>query len=111
MVSTFGRAQGAALRKGFKDDIDTYLLISGNKNDRNRRRNTFWCFSLAGMWSTAFYFGNFLGPTVAGVTVDLYGFRATTVGFFVLMCLMLIVDFFELGYTIKTTKKTGYEQL
>ena len=29
MVSTFGRAQGAALRKGFKDDIDTYLLISG----------------------------------------------------------------------------------
>ena len=63
------------------------------------------------MWSTAFYFGNFLGPTVAGVTVDIYGFRATTVGFFVLMCLMLIVDFFELGYTIKTTKKSGYEQL
>ena len=30
MVSTFGRAQGAALRKGFKDGIDTYLLISGN---------------------------------------------------------------------------------
>ena len=29
MVSTFGRAQGAALRKGFKDDIDTYLLIAG----------------------------------------------------------------------------------
>ena len=32
MVSTFGRAQGAALRKGFKDDIDTYLLISGKSN-------------------------------------------------------------------------------
>ena len=29
MVSTFGRAQSAALRKGFNDDLDTYLLISG----------------------------------------------------------------------------------
>ena len=63
------------------------------------------------MWSTAFYFGNFLGPTVAGVTVDLYGFRATTVGFFALMCLILIADFFELSYTIKASKKHEYEQL
>ena len=30
MVSTFGRAQKAALKKGFKDDIDTYLMIAGN---------------------------------------------------------------------------------
>lgn len=29
MVSTFGRAQGAAQRAGFKDDIDTYILIAG----------------------------------------------------------------------------------
>ena len=29
MVSTFGRAQSAAVRKGFNDDIDTYLLIAG----------------------------------------------------------------------------------
>ena len=41
MVSTFGRAQGAALRKGFKDDIDTYLLISGKKVIKNRTRDTF----------------------------------------------------------------------
>ena len=29
MVSTFGRAIEEALRKGFKEDIDTYLLITG----------------------------------------------------------------------------------
>lgn len=28
MVSTFGRAQGAALNLGFKDDITTHLMIS-----------------------------------------------------------------------------------
>ena len=30
MVSTFGRSQRAAIRKGYNDDMDTYLIISGN---------------------------------------------------------------------------------
>ena len=30
MVSTFGRAQKAAVQKGFPRDIDTYLIISGD---------------------------------------------------------------------------------
>ena len=30
VVSTFGRAQSAALKKGFKDNIETYVLINGN---------------------------------------------------------------------------------
>ena len=66
------------------------------------------------MWSTAFYFGNFLGPTVAGITVDLYGFRTTTVGFFALLCIILVVDFIELSVTVKshkTQQKLGYEEL
>jgi len=29
VVSTFNRSQKAAIRKGFHDDIDTYLIISG----------------------------------------------------------------------------------
>ena len=29
MVSTFSRAQSEALKKGFADDIETYLMISG----------------------------------------------------------------------------------
>ena len=28
MVSTFGRAQAAAIRKGYNDDLDTYIFIS-----------------------------------------------------------------------------------
>ena len=29
LVSSFGRAQNAAFRKGFPKDIDTYLMVSG----------------------------------------------------------------------------------
>jgi hypothetical protein len=28
MVSTFGRAQAAAIRNGFNDDLDTYIFVS-----------------------------------------------------------------------------------
>jgi uncharacterized membrane protein len=41
MVSTFGRAQGAAMRKGFAKDIETYLLISGNFKLKIRKKNVF----------------------------------------------------------------------
>jgi hypothetical protein len=34
MVSTFGRAQAAAIRKGYNDDLDTYIFIS-SKNGKN----------------------------------------------------------------------------
>jgi len=30
LVSTFGRSQKSAIRKGFNDDIDTYLIVTGN---------------------------------------------------------------------------------
>ena len=30
MVSSFGRAQSAALKLGYADDINTYIMISGN---------------------------------------------------------------------------------
>ena len=32
MISTFCRAQSGALEKGFADDIETYLMISGKLN-------------------------------------------------------------------------------
>ena len=71
-------------------------------------------FQFLGMWSTAFYFGNFVGPTLAGISVDAYGFRQTTVYFFGLLCAILIVDLFELSYTIRAEnkrRKVGYEEL
>ncbi len=95
MVSTFGRAQGAAMRMGFSADIDTYLLISG-------------------MWSTSFYLGNFLGPTIAGVLVGSYGFRTASVVFFAFFVAIVAVDLVELAYNVKTKRHKGseaYDQL
>ena len=82
MVSTFGRAQGAALRMGYAQDLETYLLISG-------------------MWSTSFYLGNFLGPTIAGFLVDAYGFRTASIFFFCFFVVIVCIDILELGYNVK----------
>ncbi len=71
-------------------------------------------FGILGMWSTSFYLGNFLGPTIAGFLVDAWGFRQSTVVFFSLFLVMIVVDFIELGYNIKlkrTTKSAEYQQL
>lgn len=95
IVSTFGRAQGAALRMGFSQNIETHLLISG-------------------MWTTSFYFGNFLGPTLAGFLVDAYGFRMASVVFFSFFIFILLVDIAELAYNIKMKRHKGseaYDQL
>lgn len=82
MVSTFARGHGAAMRNGFEKDIDTYLLISS-------------------MWSSSFYFGNFLGPTVAGIMVDRYGFRTSTLLYWSFYIAVAVVDVFELAYNVK----------
>ena len=36
VISTFSRAQSEALRKGFADDVETYLMISGIHQMNNR---------------------------------------------------------------------------
>ena len=92
MVSTYGRAHKAALRKGFEDNMDTYLLISST-------------------WSSSFFLGNFLGPTLAGFSVEYLGFRATTIGYVIAYAVVLFTDFLELTYTIKISKQEGDEEL
>ena len=92
MVSTYGRAHRAALRKGFEDNMDTYLLIS----------NT---------WTSAFFLGNFLGPTLAGFSVEYLGFRATTIGFVIAYAVVLFIDFLELAYTIRISKEDRDDEL
>jgi len=86
MVSTYGRAHSAAIRLGYKDNICTYLLVSST-------------------WSSSFFLGSFLGPTVAGFTVEHFGFRATTFGFVVVYALVLLMDLFELMITIWQRRK------
>ena len=67
------------------------------------------------MWSCTFYLGNFLGPTLAGLAVENYGFRATTIGFFALDSGIILVDLFELYFSFKRSmlskrigEKTSY---
>ena len=45
MVSSFGRAQSAALNLGYVDDINTYIMISG-KVSRYQQPNIFRFFHL-----------------------------------------------------------------
>ena len=71
-------------------------------------------FNIPGMWSTSFYLGNFVGPTGAGVLVDNFGFRSTTIVFFGIYTFILLVDFIELGFSIRINRKVskeGYEEL
>ena len=70
--------------------------------------------SQTGMWSGSFYLGNFLGPTVSGFLVEAYGFRQSTVVFFSILIVILVVDIFELAYNVKmkrSNKHIQYEEL
>ena len=53
------------------------------------------------MWSSTFYFGNFVGPTAAGFIVENYGFKSTTLIFFGLYVFIIILDFCQLAYILK----------
>ena len=57
------------------------------------------------MWSFSFFLGNFLGPTLSGIFVEKYGFRSTTLFFFGVYCLNIIIDSLELAYNILVNKK------
>ena len=50
------------------------------------------------MWSAAFYFGNFVGPTVSGFWIDAYGFKWTTMILLGVYIFISIVDISELFY-------------
>lgn len=60
-----------------------------------------------GMWSTSFYFGNFVGPTAAGFMVDEYGFRNTTMLFFAFYALFFLIDLVSLCWQMTRVEKKG----
>merc|ERR1740124_1881984 len=93
VVSSFSRAQNRVLQMGFADDINTYVMISG-------------------IWLSAFSLGNFVGPTIAGALVETEGFRNTTMIFFALYCLMLVLDVFEAIYRkLQERRQMLYQQI
>ena len=56
------------------------------------------------MWTASFFLGNFMGPTVAGILVQHFGFRYSTLFFFVINCSVLLIDFAELVYSIRNSR-------
>ena len=122
MVSSFGRAQSAALNLGYVDDINTYIMISGKYINifsklfslKQNKSGMIEChfYIYLGMWSASFYIGNFIGPTVSGFLVDAYGFEWTTIVFFGLYLFILTVDICELTYNFKKSNSGNeYEKL
>ena len=77
LKSTFGRSYSATKDMGFKDDINTYLMMSS-------------------AFTTFVYMGSFVGPTVMGILIDNFGFRMACVFFFPLSLVTLCMDCVEL---------------
>lgn len=57
------------------------------------------------MWLASFYFGLFVGPTSAGIFVEAWGFKFTTLQFFVVYILSIIIDCLELFYQLRNSFK------
>ena len=51
-----------------------------------------------GMWSATFYLGTFIGPTLAGVLVDWYGFKFTSILYSALFVLAIALNIVEIIY-------------
>ena len=91
-VSSLTRAQVFATRNGFPGSLQTYNLLSG-------------------LWLSFNFLGSFLGPSVGGVLVSLWGFRYTTALYWILQLIVLIADSIELTYYVLASNSvvdTGY---
>ena len=64
---------------------------------------------VVGIWMSAFALGNFVGPTLAGFIVQNAGFPNTTLLFFCLYAVMLVIDALSVIYYVKyfTLKVVG----
>ncbi|XP_059097397.1 MFS-type transporter SLC18B1-like [Tigriopus californicus] len=72
-VSTFSRAYKECIRQGYRDDVDTYFVLTS-------------------LWTASFHLGNFLGPTIAGIIVNAIGFPYTSQISMFMFLLMTILD-------------------
>ncbi len=63
------------------------------------------------MWTTSFYLGNFIGPTMAGLLVEGSGFAVTSSIFMGVYMLMIVLDTTDFFLQKKSRQREGYEQL
>jgi MFS family permease len=76
------------------------LKISGEQDFILKYFSLILFFSISGLWTTAFYFGNFLGPTVAGVVVQTWGFRWAAALFALIYLAAAAADAFGMIHTL-----------
>lgn len=76
----------AALDDGLPDNMVTYGLVSG-------------------LWSTAYYLGDFLGPTLTGILIEYVGFGWSSTVIFSLhfLCLLIIICYIYYTFSCKVT--------
>ena len=62
------------------------------------------------MWATTNYLGNFIGPTLAGIITEYFGFRSMTLFFFGSFFITLNLDVIEL-FCFNFVKKMDYQEI
>ena len=84
LVTTVVRSQRAAISNGYQNGLSTYFLISGNILliqtcilccDVSGYYSNYVIFDkIAGLCTSSWFLGLFLGPTIGGFLVEHYGF-------------------------------------
>ena len=102
---------------GIRNTLDTGIVLIRkwlSIHDDLSPNNYVSFLTLPGMWSSTFYFGNFVGPTASGFLVESFGFRSTTLIFFCLFAFIIFLDSCQLIYILKyirAPKSQGYSDL
>ncbi len=111
MVSTFVRAYREAMSQGYADNISTYLTLAGKGQIKVDSIQVLMRPYL-GLWSSSFYLGNFLGPTISGFVVEAIGFSWTATTFVPVFVIMFCANLAELIYNVrKGGRKADYEEI
>ena len=101
MVTSMGRVQKTVARMGFDQDWKTDLILCGKwtfqflKDFFNFFKSKIFFHFYEGVWSTVFYFSNFIGPSIAGVLVQHFGFRNTSSFFPIIYVINLLINSIE----------------
>ncbi len=99
VVSAFMRLEAAAEREGFPPNVDTFLMLTGEKiNMTNKNKFLLLIATLTlktGLWTTFYYLGNGLGPVLGGALVQWLGFEQTAAVFALVYVAMAAVNVVE----------------
>ena len=119
LSSSFARIRLASIELGHKDSTDTNMVITSEFASLNKQlinivhlymrtkitdmdtRYIYIYILTLGIWTLSFCLGNFVGSTVSGFLVDSYGFEWTTFVCFAMYCILLVVDTWELFFSVK----------